>query len=209
VSLSETKANRNEGKQPQYNRQPTGKTMKMTLTTPFAAILGILALAIAPLASALEVGDKAPDFTLQASDGNTYSLSDFVGEQPLVIAFFPAAFTGGCTIQCKAIRDSSREIKSFDVGYFMASVDDVQRNRDFANEYELDFPVLADPEKTVAEAFGVLNARGFANRWTFYIDAEGTVVKIDRETNPNTAGQDLTRNMAELGFPRLEQTAAR
>ncbi len=183
--------------------------MKITLTTPFTAVLGILALMMAPLASALDVGDKAPDFTLQASDGNTYSLSDFVGERPLIIAFFPAAFTGGCTIQCKAIRDSSREIKSFDVGYFMASVDDVERNRDFANEYELDFPVLADPEKTVAEAFGVLNARGFANRWTFYIDAEGTVVKIDRETNPATAGQDLTRNMADLGFPRLEQAAAR
>lgn len=173
------------------------------------AVFATLALFLAPLSSALEVGDKAPDFSLQASDGNTYSLSDFVGNKPMVIAFFPAAFTGGCTIQCRAIRDSSREIKSYDVAYFMASVDPVERNRDFATEYELDFPVLSDPSKAVVDAFGALNARGMANRWTFYIDAEGVIVKIDRETNPNTAGEDLTRNMAELGFPRLEQTAAR
>ena len=59
------------------------------------------------VASALEVGDKAPDFSLQASNGQTYSLADFVGKQPVVLALFPAAFTGGCTIQWKAIRDSS------------------------------------------------------------------------------------------------------
>lgn len=175
----------------------------------FTIALATSAWLFASLAQAVEVGDKAPDFSLQASDGNTYSLADFIGKQPVVIAFFPAAFTGGCTIQCKAIRDSSREIQSFDVAYFMASVDDVARNTEFAREYELDFPVLADPEKSTVEAFGALNARGIANRWTYYIDADGVVVKIDRSTDPNTAGADLTRNMAELGFPRVEQTAAR
>jgi len=183
--------------------------MKERRMTVAGCVLAMTTWLFASAGNALEVGDKAPDFSLQASDGNTYSLSDFVGRQPLVIAFFPAAFTGGCTIQCKAIRDSSREIKSFDVAYFMASVDDAARNADFATEYELDFPVLSDPEKSMVEAFGALNARGMANRWTYYIDAEGVVVKIDRSTDPNTAGADLTRNMAELGFPRLEQTAAR
>lgn len=178
-------------------------------SAPLTVLLAVFALFAAPLSLALEVGDKAPDFTLQASDGKTYSLSDFAGKQPMVIAFFPAAFTGGCTMQCRAIRDSSREIKSYDVAYFMASVDPVERNRDFATEYELDFPVLSDPSKDMVDAFGALNARGMANRWTFYIDAEGTIVKIDRETNPSTAGEDLTRNMAELGFPRVEQTATR
>ena len=181
------------------------RTISTWMTTAFATV----SLLFAGLASALEVGDKAPDFELQASDGNTYALSDFVGERPLVIAFFPAAFTGGCTMQCKAIRDSSREIKQYDIGYFMASVDDVERNTEFAREYELDFPVLADPEKSTVEAFGALSERGFANRWTYYIDAEGTIVKIDRSTNPSTAGEDLTNNLAELGFPRLEQTASR
>jgi peroxiredoxin len=85
------------------------------------------------------------------------------------------------TIQCKAIRDSSEEIKSYDVAYFMASVDTVEKNTEFATEYELDFPVLADPDKVMTDAFGVLGARGFANRWTYYIDADGIVVQIDKE----------------------------
>jgi peroxiredoxin Q/BCP len=170
-------------------------------------LVGAAALVVSTLTLALEVGDKAPDFTLQASDGNTYSLSQFVGRQPVVIAFFPAAFTGGCTIQCKAIRDSSEEIKSYDVAYFMASVDTVEKNTEFATEYELDFPVLADPDKVMTDAFGVLGARGFANRWTYYIDADGIVVQIDKETNPSTAGQDLANSMAQLGFKRHQQSA--
>lgn len=175
--------------------------------TTGVALFSLAAMVLPSLASALEVGDKAPDFSLQASNGQTYSLADFVGKQPVVLAFFPAAFTGGCTIQCKAIRDSSDEIKSYDVAYFMASVDTVEKNTEFAKEYELDFPVLADPEKTMTEAFGVLSERGFANRWTYYIDAEGVVVKIDKSTNPSSAGKDLADSMAALGFPRVAQSA--
>src|SRR5690554_1178820 len=179
-------------------------SLKGLLMAPVAAML----LVGAAGASALEVGDKAPDFSLQASDGKTYQLSDFTGQQPVVIVFFPAAFTGGCTIQCKAIRDSSDEIKSFDVTYFMASVDTVEKNTEFAVEYELDFPVLADPEKTMTSDFGVLSERGFANRWTYYIDADGVVVQIDKDTNPSTAGRDLAESMANLGFARVNQAAS-
>ena len=57
--------------------------------------LAVLLVLASPIAAALEVGDKAPDFSLQASDGNTYSMSQFIGEKPVVIAFFPKAFTGG------------------------------------------------------------------------------------------------------------------
>lgn len=177
--------------------------MKTFAKATFGGMLAVMVLAASSLSAALEVGDKAPDFTLQASDGNTYSLSQFVGQRPVVLAFFPAAFTGGCTIQCKAIRDSSDEIKSFDVAYFMASVDTVEKNTEFAKEYELDFPVLADPEKTMTQAYGVLGERGFANRWTYYIDVNGVVVQIDKQTNPSTAGRDLANSMAELGFNRL------
>ncbi|MDP2380131.1 MAG: redoxin domain-containing protein, partial [Pseudohongiella sp.] len=114
---------------------------KVASRTATVALLSMTAMILPSLSSALEVGDKAPDFTLQASNGQTYSLTDFVGKQPVVLAFFPAAFTGGCTIQCKAIRDSSDEIKSYNVAYFMASVDTVEKNTEFAKEYELDFPV--------------------------------------------------------------------
>ena len=155
------------------------------------------------LASALEVGDKAPNFSLQASDGKTYSMSEFVGVRPVVIAFFPKAFTGGWTIQCKALRDSAREIQSFDVAYFMASVDTLEDNTAFAAEHEAGFPILADPSKEMSTNYGVLGSSGFNNRWTYYIDVDGTVLKIDKDTNPSTAGRDLTNTMQTLGFPKV------
>ena len=105
-------------------------------------------------------------------------------------------------MQCKALRDSAREIQSFDVGYFMASVDTLEDNTAFAEEHEAGFPILADPTKAMSNAFGVVGASGFDNRWTYYIDATGTILKIDKETNPASAGVDLTRTMQELGFPK-------
>ena len=105
-------------------------------------------------------------------------------------------------MQCKALRDSAREIQSFDVAYFMASVDTLEDNTAFANEHEAGFPILADPSKDMPGAYGVLGNSGFANRWTYYIDADGTILKIDKETNPATAGRDLVRTMEELEFPR-------
>ena len=106
-------------------------------------------------------------------------------------------------MQCKALRDSAREIKSFDVAYFMASVDTLEDNTAFANEHEAGFPILSDPSKEMTGAYEVLMDVGFANRWTYYIDSDGTILKIDKETNPATAGRDLTRAMGELGFPKI------
>mgnify|MGYP002636956861 FL=1 len=106
-------------------------------------------------------------------------------------------------MQCKALRDSAREIESFDVAYFMASVDTLEDNTAFAEEHAAGFPILADPEKEMTSDYGVLMSAGFANRWTYYIGADGTILKIDKETKPATAGKDLTRTMEELGFPKV------
>ena len=96
---------------------------------PFVlSILSIAGLLMAMPASAAElsVGDTAPDFTLQASDGKTYKLSEFKGKQPVVVAWFPAAFTRGCTIECKSLAENSDKIRQFNVSYFMASVDPIE-----------------------------------------------------------------------------------
>ena len=105
-------------------------------------------------------------------------------------------------MQCKALRDSAREIQNFDVAYFMASVDTLEDNTAFAAEHEAGFPILADESKEMVDAYGALIGAGFANRWTYYIGADGTILKIDKETNPATAGRDLVQTMDDLGFPK-------
>jgi peroxiredoxin Q/BCP len=105
-------------------------------------------------------------------------------------------------MQCKALRDSAKEIQNFDVAYFMASVDPLEKNIAFAQEHNAGFPILSDPEKKLVEACGAKHQMGFANRWTYFVDKDGIVVKIDKEVNPQTAGADLARIMGELGFPK-------
>src|SRR3954466_6075041 len=76
----------------------------------------------------LKVGDKAPDFTLQGSDGKTYKLADFKGKQAVVLAWFPKALTSGCTLECKSLAEHGDLIRAYNVTYFMASVDPLEKN---------------------------------------------------------------------------------
>ena len=87
------------------------------------------------------------------------------------------------------------------MAYFMISVDDPQTNREFAESLDSDFPILSNPTREVAEAYGVVTAQGtFPHRWTFIIGGDGKVLRIDRRVNPSTAGRDLVAHMRELGL---------
>ncbi len=157
-----------------------------------------LAMAAPAAAAELKVGDNAPDFTLQASDGKTYKLSDFKGKQAVVVAWFPKAFTQGCTIECKSLAENGEKIRKFDVTYFMASVDPLDQNIGFAKENKADFPLLSDPTKATATAYGVLNERGMSNRWTFYIDKSGKVAAIEKTVRPATSAEDMIAKLGEI-----------
>jgi peroxiredoxin Q/BCP len=171
----------------------------MTVLSKIAAfLLAITALSVN--AEPLSVGDPAPDFTLAASDGNTYSLSDFRGKQAVVVAWFPRAFTSGCTVECKSLAENGDKIRKYDVTYFMASTDPVEKNAAFAEETKADFPLLSDPDGEVAKAYGVYTM-GFAKRHTFYIDKEGVIVKIDTSVRPATSAEDMIANLAALNVP--------
>jgi peroxiredoxin Q/BCP len=151
------------------------------------------------LAEDLKVGDKAPDFSMKGSDGKSYSLSDFKGKKAVVIAWFPKAFTGGCTAECKSFRANSTALKPLNVAYFTASVDTPDENARFAKSLDLDYPILSDPDKSIAKAYGVLNPqRGMAFRWTFYIDKDGVIRDIDKKVNAPKAGEDLAAKIKEL-----------
>ena len=153
-------------------------------------------------AADLAVGDPAPDFSLAGSDGKTYKLSDFKGKQAVVIAWFPRAFTQGCTIECKSLSANGAKIRAYDVAYFMASVDPVdgeKGNKAFAESEKADFPILADPTKETATAYGVVHPeRGFAQRWTFYIGKDGRVAAIDKAVKPATSAEDMIAKLEEL-----------
>ena len=84
----------------------------------------------------------------------------------------------------------------------MVSVDDADTNKKFATEHEADFPILSDPEKSVANAYGVLGTSGLANRWTFYIGRDGKILFIDKKVSTGTAGADLAAKLAELGVKK-------
>ncbi len=86
----------------------------------------------------------------------------------------------------------------------MASTDSEEDNRGFAEKNEASFPILSDPGKETARAYGVLAAMGFAKRWTFYIDPDGVVVQIDKDVNPRTAGADLLETLSALDVPRAD-----
>lgn len=83
----------------------------------------------------------------------------------------------------------------------MASTDSEEDNRGFAEKNEASFPILSDPSKETARAYGVLSTSGFAKRWTFYIDGDGVVVRIDKDVNPRSAGVDLVENLTALDVP--------
>lgn len=165
-------------------------------------MLCVLGLAAVPATAAeLKVGDPAPDFTLQATDGKTYKLSSFKGKQAVVLAWFPKAFTQGCTIECKSLAENGHLIKKYDVSYFMASVDPLegdQGNKAFAETHKADFPLLSDPTKATATAYGVLSDRGFANRWTFYIGKDGRISAIEKAVKPATSAEDMAAKLGEL-----------
>jgi thioredoxin-dependent peroxiredoxin len=147
----------------------------------------------------LSVGDQAPDFTLQASDGKTYTLSDFRGRSAVVIAWFPKAFTPGCTIECKSLAQNGHLIKKYNAAYFMASTDRVDANAGFARKEHADFPILSDPTKEVAKQYGVLGLMGVASRWTFYIGKDGNLLAIDKSVKPSTSAEDIAAKLGELG----------
>jgi peroxiredoxin Q/BCP len=168
-----------------------------------AAVLG-LSLALGggiARAQELKVGDKAPDFSLKGSDGKTYSLADFKGKQGVVLAWFPKADTSGCTAECKSFKSNGESLKGTKVAYFTISVDKPEDNVKFSEKYGFDFPILSDPEKTTAAAYGVLRSpKGVANRWTFYIDKEGVIKEIDKQITTTKAGEDAIAKIKSLGI---------
>ncbi|HZN36997.1 MAG TPA: redoxin domain-containing protein [Pirellulaceae bacterium] len=170
----------------------------------FLMLTAVMLLAsIASAAEPLKVGDEAPDFTMVGSDGKTYKLSDFKGKQAVVVAWFPRAFTGGCTKECTSFKNDGAKMREYEVAYFTASNDPAEQNKKFAESLSVDYPILSDPDSSVATKYGVYNPdRKAALRWTFYIGADGKVLFIDKAVKTDAHGADVATKLGELGVAK-------
>jgi thioredoxin-dependent peroxiredoxin len=147
-------------------------------------------------------GDLAPDFELPDQDGTVRKLSELLDAGPVVLFFYPAAMTPGCTREACHFRDIAAEYAAAGVQRVGISRDSVARQKQFADKHGFDYPLLSDADGAVAGLFGV--ARGglvgkFAQvkRWTFAIGKDGRVAKvIHSETNMTMHADEALRAFA-------------
>lgn len=145
----------------------------------------------------LEVGAKAPEFTLSDKDGNQVSLSDFLGKK-VVLYFYPRDNTPGCTRQACAFAAAFEEFKNLDVAVIGVSKDSAASHQKFAEKHGLPFLLLADPELSVIQAYGVWQEKKMYGktgmgvvRSTYVIDEAGMVEKVMPKVKPDTNAEEI------------------
>ena len=144
---------------------------------------------------ALAVGSDAPTFTVKDTNGNTVSLSDFKGKT-VVLYFYPKDDTPGCTKQACSFRDAIDQYKSKDIVILGVSADDEASHQAFTQKYNLNFPLLADTDKSLIKAYDV-DGGGYAKRVTYVIDGNGKIIQVDSSVNTSTHASDV---LATLGL---------
>jgi peroxiredoxin Q/BCP len=142
----------------------------------------------------LAVGTDAPAFTTKDTNGNTVSLSDFAGKT-VVLYFYPKDDTPGCTKQACSFRDAQSEYTSKGIVVLGVSADDEAGHQAFTNKYNLNFPLLADTNKSIITAYDV-DGGGYAKRVTYIIDGNGKIIDVDASVNTSTHASDV---LAKLG----------
>lgn len=172
--------------------------MTRTLLRGAAALLGIAFVAGALAAPA--TGDRAPEFRLQDQNNEWHTLGGYSGRW-LVLYFYPKADTPGCTTEACEFRDDIFAFDELGARIVGVSLDDVASQKDFAEKYELPFPLLSDADHEVAERYGVLAQFGdtaVASRQTFIIDPDGRVAKHYEEVDPATHSEQVLADLRQL-----------
>lgn len=132
----------------------------------------------------LKQGDKAPNFSAKDQDGTTHTLADYAGKK-LVVFFYPKASTPGCTAEACDLRDNFARFQANNYALLGVSADDAVRQTKFKEKYDLPFPLLADEDRAVIEAFGVWGPKKFMgkeydgiHRTTFVINEDGIIEEV-------------------------------
>lgn len=166
--------------------------------------------------SQVQVGDKSPKFSAMDDSSKLWKSSDFVKKKIIVIYFYPAAMTGGCTKQACAFRDDKSKLDKLDAMVIGVSGDQAENLKYFKEAHDLNFPLLADPDGSIAEKFGVplkdggsivrniggsditLERGVTSSRWTFIIDKKGKVVYKNTEVNAPEDSQQTIKVIQNL-----------
>ena len=145
----------------------------------------------------LQKGDQAPNFTALDQDGQAHKLSDYLGKK-LVVFFYPKANTPGCTTEACNLRDHFGRFQDNNYAILGVSADNAKAQSGFKNKYELPFPLLADDDKSVINAFGVWGPKKFMgkeydgiHRTTFVIDENGTIEDVISEVKTKAHAEQI------------------
>jgi peroxiredoxin Q/BCP len=187
----------------------------LLLKLAYLAIFSLTAPALATAAE-LKVGDKAPPFEAKADDGTTWRSSDHVGKQTLVVYFYPAAMTPGCTKQACSFRDNQSKLQELGATVVGVSGDQEEGLRVFKGSNRLNFPLLSDPQGEVAKKFGVPVSQGgtitrevdgknvelkrevTTARWTFIIGKDGRIAYKDTQVEPAGDGEAVIEALRKI-----------
>ncbi len=145
----------------------------------------------------LDKGDKAPHFESTDQNGNTVSLNDFKGKK-VILYFYPKDMTPGCTKEACNLRDHNSELKEKGFEIVGVSADDEKKHAKFAEKYDLNFPLLADTEKEVIQAYGVWGPKTFMgktrdgiHRTTFVIDEHGVIENVIKKVKTKEHAEQI------------------
>jgi len=148
----------------------------------------------------MQTGDIVTDFELPDQDGQPQKLSELLSSGPVVLFFYPAAMTAGCTKESCHFRDLKAEFEALGAQRVGISADPVEKQRAFADKHHFDYPLLSDPERKVAVAMGVKRSLGFLpnKRATFVIDTDRRVLGVVRsESRMDQHADDALRILRE------------
>lgn len=154
------------------------------------------------LTPTLKPGDDAPDFTLAATDGAKYTLSQFRGQKNVVLAFFPFAFSGTCSAQMPSYQAELERFNGYDTQVLGVSMDGMYSLKHWAGELGLTYPLLSDfyPQGKVADLYGVRHAAGMPERALIVIDKQGKIawIHVHRPTGEAPNNEDLFEVLRKL-----------
>lgn len=152
----------------------------------------------------IDPGQQAPAFTLSADDGRKVRLADLAGS-PVVLYFYPKDDTPGCTKEACAFRDLQQDLRRLGAQVFGVSPDDVASHEKFRDKFQLNFPLLADPDHAVAEKYGAWREKNMygnksmgVQRSTYLIGADGKVAKVWKRVQVDGHDQQVLRALREL-----------